>query len=177
MSDWKTLSSKIVLETAWIKIRRDEVLNHKGKHLTYTYIENHHPSVFIVVVNDKQEILIQREYKHTIKRYYWTIPAGFSENDDLLAAAKRELLEEAGLVSDDWTDLGPVQPCIGIANLPQNIFLARNVRFATDQRDEDEQIEDQRFVPLKEIEQMIVNGEFYDAPALAGVYAAKIRGI
>lgn len=180
MSDWKTLKSDIVYETAWIKVRRDEVLNHNGKSMTYSVVDLQHPSVFIVAINDKHEILIQQEYKYTIDRDIWAIPAGHADgeaSEDLLEAAKRELLEEAGLVSDDWTDLGLFFQGIGIANLPYGIFLARNVQPKSDARDEVEQISNQHFVPLAEIEKMIAAGTFFDAPAIAAVYSAKIHGI
>jgi 8-oxo-dGTP pyrophosphatase MutT (NUDIX family) len=180
MSDWKTLKSEIVYETAWIKVRRDEVLNHKGKPLTYSVIDLQHPSVFIVATNDKHEIFIQQEYKYTIDRTIWAIPAGHADgeaSEDLLKAAKRELLEEAGLVSDDWTDLGLFFQGIGIANLPYRIFLARDVRSESDARDEVEQISNQHFVPIEKIEKMIASGDFFDAPAIAAVYSAKIHGI
>jgi 8-oxo-dGTP pyrophosphatase MutT (NUDIX family) len=180
MSDWKTLKSEIVYETAWIKVRRDEVLNHNGKPLTYSVIDLQHPSVFIVATNDKHEIFIQQEYKYTIDRTLWAIPAGHADgkaSEDLLEAAKRELLEEAGLASDDWIDLGLFYQGIGIANLPFGIFLARGVQRKNDALDEEEQISNRRFVPLGEIEKMIASGEFFDAPAIAAVYSAKIHGI
>ncbi len=177
MSDWKTLKSELVYETPWIKVRRDEVLNHVGTPMTYSVVDLKHPSVFIVAVNDKKEIFIQREYKYTIDRDIWAIPAGHTDGNEPLLAAKRELLEEAGLVSDDWTCLGRFFQGIGVANLPYYIFLARDVRQKTAASDKLEQISGQHFVPLKEIERMVAKGGFCDAPALAAVYAAKIHGI
>src|SRR2546430_3289796 len=49
-------------------------------------------------------------------------------SQDLLAAAKRELMEEAGLEGDDWVSLGKLYQASGIGSIPFATFLARNVR-------------------------------------------------
>lgn len=177
MSGWKTLSSEEVYKTPWIRVRRDEIENHMGEHLTYSVVELEHPSVFIVALTANNEILIQREYKYPVDNTLWSIPAGHSDGEELLAAAKRELLEETGLESEDWTDLGLFHQSTGIGNLPYKAFLARNVRETTNTRDEQEEIIEQKFIPLEEIEHMITSGEFYDTPAVAAVYAARIHGL
>src|SRR4030095_6537795 len=81
---WKTKSSDIVYETPWIKVRRDEVLNHHGKALTYSVVELHHPSVFIVAANDSGAILFQKNYRYTIDQTIWELPAGHSEGKKIL---------------------------------------------------------------------------------------------
>jgi hypothetical protein len=75
MADWQTLSSEIVYETPWIKVRRDEVRNHLGKPLTYSFIELQHPSVFIIAVNDRGEVFWQKNYRYTIKQIIWELRA------------------------------------------------------------------------------------------------------
>lgn len=177
MSGWKTLHSDIVYETAWIKVRRDEVLNHNGKALTYSVVELNHPSVFVVAVNESGSILLQRAYRYTIDQEIWEIPAGHSDGQDLLVAAKRELMEETGFESDDWTDVGMFYQALGIGNMPFGVFIARNIRPGTGKRDEDEAIFKSVFKSPAEIDQMIAKGEFIDSPVITALYAAKIHGL
>jgi 8-oxo-dGDP phosphatase len=180
MTDWKTLSSEIVYETPWFKIHRDEVLNHTGKHLTYSFVELQHPSAFIVPVNAESKILLQRSYRYPIKKTVWEIPAGHSDGQNLLEAAERELLEETGLTSTDWTDMGMQYQAIGIGKIPCAMFLARNVRTAPDKTDEAEDIEDimeQRFFDVEEIDAMVKQGDIYDTPVIVAIYLAKLYGL
>lgn len=175
MAGWQTQSSEVVYETAWIKVRRDEVLTQTGKPLTYSYMELQSPSVFVVALNDKQEVFLQRVYRHTLGQRLWEIPAGYSnKEEDLLAAAKRELQEETGLTSTDWHDLGRIYQVAGVGRVPAQLFLAQNVTQASQPTDEDEDIIDRQFFTPAKIEDMIRNGELIDSPVIAALYVAKL---
>ena len=178
MGDWKTLSSEKVYETPWIKVRRDEVLNQDGKPLTYSVIELQHPSVFILATNQAGQIFMQRCYRYTIDRTIWNIPAGHSDEGEApLTAAKRELEEEAGLVSDEWLHLGRLHQIIGTGNAPLDAFWAKNVQTTAGPKEELEQISDQQFMRLEEVEKMAIRGDIEDAPLLAVLYLAKMHGL
>jgi 8-oxo-dGTP pyrophosphatase MutT (NUDIX family) len=176
MSDWKTLKSEVVYETPWIKVRRDEVLNHNDKPMTYSVIELQRPSVLIVAEQDGK-ILVQKSFHYTLNKETWEIPAGGADEQDLLAAAKRELREETGLKSEDWTDLGRYYHAIGLGNLPYSVFLARNVQRASDATDEYEQITEQKFFDLSEVEKMIASGDLAEGAHISAIYLAKIHGL
>lgn len=177
MSDWQTDSSEVVYKTAWFSILRDQVRNHNNKQLTYSYLKMAHPSVFIVAANSKGEVLLQRSFRYTLNKVAWELPAGHSDGQDLLTAAKRELIEETGLASDDWEDLGRIFSGIGVANMPGQYFLARNVRSVTEERDPDEQIIEHTFLEVTKIEAMIRNGEIEAYSVPVGLYLAKIHGL
>lgn len=178
MADWQTKSTEVVYESPWIKVRRDEVIDQNGKPLTYSYMELQKQSAFIVPVNDKGEILLQSVYRYTMGKRYWEIPAGYiEEGEEPLAAAKRELTEETGLVSEDWQSLGAFHQILGTGRVTCNAFLARNVRSSGDATDKDEDIENRRFVSLTDIEQMLATGELVDSPVITAIYMAKVHGL
>jgi 8-oxo-dGTP pyrophosphatase MutT (NUDIX family) len=178
MSDWQTDSSKIVYETPWFKIHEDKVRNQLDRPLTYSYMELQRPSVFVVAVNEKGEVLLQNVYRYTVRQRLWEIPAGMiDEGEEALDAAKRELVEEAGLTSDEWVPLGRLYQIAGTGNVPLEAFLARNVSDAGKATDEDEDITSHTFKSLEDIEQMIKNRELVDSPVLAVLYMAKLHGL
>ncbi len=84
------------------------------------------PSIvaMIAVVNDK--ILVVEEEQPGYPPYF-AIPAGFSEkyDQDELASAKRELMEETGLTSDEWElfDTYELYPRMFVRDY---VFVARN---------------------------------------------------
>jgi 8-oxo-dGTP pyrophosphatase MutT (NUDIX family) len=177
MSDWKILSSKDIYETAWIKVRRDEVVTPKGHPLTYSVVELINESVFIVAANSEGKICLIQNYRYTLGMTMWEFPAGHIDGQDKLGAAKRELLEEAGLASDDWTELGTMYQANGIGKIPFTAFLARNVEEVTTERDEVEEISSQRFFSLEEIEKMMKKNEFIESAHIACLYLAKLHGL
>lgn len=177
MSRWQTLSSEEVYRTPWITVRRDEVVTKNGKPLTYSVVSLHHPTVIVVASNANGEVLIQQNYRYTIDEIMWEMPAGHSDGEEPLVAAKRELLEETGLTSDDWVSLGTQYEAVGIANVPFHIFWARNVQGEPKNNDDEEDILGHRFASAKEIDTMVYEGKFKDCQSLAALCMAKAHGL
>lgn len=177
MQSWQTKSSEIVYETPWIKVRRDEVFNHNGTPLTYSVIETQHPSVFIIALNSDGKVLLEYNYRYTIHQESWELPAGHTDGEDSLTAAKRELREETGFISDEWTDLGVVYQAVGVAKMPMHVCIARNVQIAdTTPQETDEQIIKYQFFAPEEVDQLIRDGEIISAGEIAAYCMAKIKG-
>jgi len=170
MPDWKTLSSQEVYKTAWFTIKKDQVAIHTGKELTYSYMVLPHPAVTIVAVNHDGEVLLQKNYRYTLRTRLWELPAGNSDGEEPLTAAKRELLEETGLVSDDWLSLGEVYMATGVASIQQHMFLARGVKPQTDERDEDEDISSQCFISRTKITDMLRSNDIVDSDSVIALY-------
>ncbi len=106
MSDWKKLSSRIVYENAWMKVREDQVIQPGGESGIYGVVLRK-LGVGILAVNEKGQIFVQRDYKYPIGKFLLNIPAGGVEwGDEVLNSAKRELKEEGGLTAQKWTKLG-----------------------------------------------------------------------
>src|SRR2546430_15954550 len=64
-----------------------------------------HPgAVAVLALDDAQQVLLIRQYRHPVQRLLWEIPAGLRDVSGELpwATAQRELLEEAGYRARDW---------------------------------------------------------------------------
>ncbi|MCL1894434.1 MAG: NUDIX hydrolase [Holophagaceae bacterium] len=71
------------------------------------------------------ELLVVEQYRHGIDRASLEVPGGVCDSgEDPLSAAKRELLEETGFVSDNWIELGFCSPNPAIQNNRCHFFLA-----------------------------------------------------
>jgi 8-oxo-dGDP phosphatase len=178
MPGWKVMSSQVVYESPWLKVMRDDVLDHKGQPLIYSYMRLQNPSTFIVACNDTGDILLQQVYRYPIDERLWEIPAGYMEKDEEpLAAAQRELMEETGFVSDDWHRLGRIYQITGTGDVPVEVFLARGASTRKKATDKNEDIINRRFSKIEEIEKMIAQGDLKDSPVIAAIYMAKNYGL
>ena len=172
---WQTKSSDIVYETPWIVVKRNQVINQVQRPLTYSIVEARHPSVFIIALDSDGRVLLERHYRYTIDQTAWELPAGHSDGQDSITAAKRELKEETGFESSDWEDLGVLYQAVGIANLPMHVCVARDAYQTSAPSDEDEHIVSSQFFHPEEIDAMIKNGEIISAGEIAAYYKFKAQ--
>ncbi len=93
---------------------------------------------------------------------------------------KRELLEEAGLVADDWRQLGRFSSLNGICEAPGFVFLALDVRrsdpdaIEVSQAQTQEGISQVRLVPLLDVFELIRTGGITDAETVASLMHAAV---
>jgi len=127
----------------------------------------------IVAVTERDEVVLIRSYKHGARTISLAVPAGYIEaNEDPLAAAKRELLEETGHDARDWTPLGRfvVDGNYGVAT--ENIFLARNARRIAEPASGDLEEIEVVLVPGTEITELLLRGEVAQLSSAAGLALA-----
>ncbi|NYK32443.1 NUDIX domain-containing protein, partial [Salmonella enterica subsp. enterica serovar Typhimurium] len=65
---------------------------------------SHPGAVGIIALDDQDRVAVVRQYRHPVRMVLVEPPAGLLdvEGEDFLAAAQRELAEEAMLSADDW---------------------------------------------------------------------------
>lgn len=127
MSGWRTHGSRVVYENPWIRVREDDVTRPDGGVGIYGVVEVRHPSVFVVAVDDEDRVVLVRLFRYTTGAWSLEVPAGGSDGEEPLVAARRELLEEAGLVAGSWDEVGRMDALNGIADAPEHVFLARDL--------------------------------------------------
>lgn len=161
---WKTIDSEVVLQTRWMTVYHDNVITPDGKRSTYTYTVS--PPFVLILVWDGERFVLVRQYRYPVKHVTTEFPAGtLEENEDPLETAKRELLEEAGLLAATWTKLGDT------AN-PHHctIFLAENLTDNEAGKTTEDGIANTIRLKPQELEVMIANNTFNDSVMLAGLY-------
>lgn len=168
MAEWQTLSSRVVYDNPWMTVHEDQVTTPAGEPGIYGYVEAKQPSVYIVPIDEDSHTWIVEQYRYPLKKNSWECVAGHVEDgEETVAAASRELREEAGLEAGNVHVLHTIQAGSGMAQFPRTICIARSVNHVSDELDVEDGILGVRRLPLSEVVDMILAGEMTDATSIA----------
>lgn len=133
-----------------------------------------HPgSVVLIPIPSRDHVILIRQYRYSIDRWIWELPAGsLKPGEDPVAAAARECEEEIGLVPAKLTRLGGVYPTPGFCDEEMIYFrceeLGPPAPDSTARKDEDEEIEPRTF-SVDEARRLIASGGIVDLKTVAGL--------
>jgi 8-oxo-dGTP pyrophosphatase MutT (NUDIX family) len=169
---WKTLSSSVVYTNPWISVREDKVIKPNGKEGIYGVVDSKIASG-VVALHENNDIVLVGQYRYPMKEYSWEIIEGGTEsNESPSDAAKRELMEEAGLEASKITQLGGE---IHLSNCHSSerafVYLAEGLK-ETSKSPDDTEILQIKTVPFSEALEMVEKGKIKDSMSIIGIYRA-----
>ncbi len=155
----RKLDRKILYESDWICLYADKVQMPDGQIISPCHkLHYPHASACVVIVNDRDEILMIQARRYVTARLEWEIPAGRVEEDETPEeAARRECMEETGCSLKDITFLCCQNPSNGMSDLKVHVFGAR-VEKETDTFDENE-VRSKKWVPREKVLEMLKANE------------------
>ena len=161
-------SSRLLFQGKVFSVRRHAVVEPGGVRATRDVV--HHPgsAVILPLLPDRRIVLI-RQYRLSVGRRIWELPAGtIDPGETAVQTARRELAEETGYTSKSWRKLLEFYPTPGIAREKMTLFLARDVRPGPAHMESDERIVTRAF-SLPETLTMIGKKQIVDAKTLVGL--------
>ncbi|MCK5811923.1 MAG: NUDIX hydrolase [Clostridiales bacterium] len=137
----------------------------------------HRGACAIVALTDDNHIILEHQYRAPFDKILIEIPAGKIDCDEEpLTCAKRELLEETGYVSNDFTFLTKLALAPGYSDEVIHLYLAKNITLKKQNLDEDEFLLVEK-VPLKKAKEMVLNGTIENSIAVVGIlYVNELLG-
>jgi ADP-ribose pyrophosphatase len=109
LQPWQVLQSETLLDRPpWLRVVREAVRLPNGQVIDDYLLTPSRDYSLVVALTDANEVLLVQQYKHGLGRVVLDFPAGYLDTPDEnpLACAQRELLEETGYTARRWTLLG-----------------------------------------------------------------------
>lgn len=114
--------------------------------------------------NGKVSLLISSQFRPALNRVVTSIPAGLvDEGENLFDTAKREAMEEGGVIIDELELLAPASSTSsGLSDEINAIVLGKVVGFTESKKEEFEDIKT-RLIPLNELVRMLDDDKYFFA--------------
>jgi 8-oxo-dGDP phosphatase len=174
---WPVRATKVVYENAWIRVHEDAVTRPDGTDGIFGVVEVQRPAVFVVALTDDDEVVLVTLDRHTVGTSV-EVPAGGTDGEEPVEAARRELAEETGLVARDWRQVGTMNALNGVCRAPEVVFLATGLEPAPGAHDTaaraEEGIHDVRRVPVDEVIGLVRDGSITDGETIAALMLALV---
>jgi 8-oxo-dGTP pyrophosphatase MutT (NUDIX family) len=167
-----TINSRTTLHRGRVfNLIRENVTLDNGVTADMEFVEHPGATAIIPMLNESR-VLLLKQYRHSLRKYIWEIPAGtLDPQESVINCAKRELIEETGYSADQWQKLAEITPVPGYSDERIHIYLATELQPAEQNLDKDEIINVHEF-DFREAIEMIKTGQIQDAKSIAGLYLA-----
>ncbi len=164
----ETLERKTVFEGKVLRLYLDRVRLPDGVEAEREVVL-HWGAVGMVPLDERGGVFLVRQYRHATGKDLLEIPAGkLAEKEDPLRCARRELMEEIGYDAGEFTALASFYTSPGFSDEKLHLYLARDLRPASAEADEDEFLEVVH-MPLTQAMSMISRGEIEDSKTIVGI--------
>lgn len=166
----RQVATKTIYRGRVVRLTQDTFETANGKSFRRETIR-HPASVVIVPVAKDGHVVLIKQFRHALKHYIYEIPAGTTEpGEPVLACAKRELGEEAGLQAKRWKKLYQFYPAPGVSTERMVLYRAEGLSALkkSAKKDKDEYITPY-LVPASKAVAMVRQNKIVDAKSIIGI--------
>jgi 8-oxo-dGTP pyrophosphatase MutT (NUDIX family) len=174
---WKTAGTRVVYDNPWITVREDQVTQPDGQSGIYGVVHFKNIAVGVLPMEADGSIHLVGQFRYPLDQYSWEIPeGGCPDNEDPLAAAKRELLEETGISAGRWQEIGRAHLSNSVCDEEAIIYLATDLTKGPALPDGTEKLESRR-LPFAQALEMTIRGEITDSLSVIAImkYAIMLQ--
>lgn len=167
----KRLGEKVIFRTKFFTLK-DIDIKFGHKKVTYQILEKD-DTALLVPINQKNELVLVKEYFYAIDEYQLGLPKGrIDPGYDDIKTANKELQEEIGFKAGRLDKLGVLTMSPGYSTQKTHIFLARDLTESKLEGDEEEVLE-VVYYSFDKFEELIDQGKLTEARMIAALYLAR----
>jgi ADP-ribose pyrophosphatase len=168
LAEERTLSSRRIYEGRAVSLRVDTVKLSGGRQTTREVVE-HDDCVAVVALDDKDNILLVKQFRKPVEKELLEIPAGgIDAGETPEDSVRREMREETGFLPRKVVKLGGFYSAPGFCTEYLYLYLATDLIHSPLQAEDTESIS-LVLKPLEEIPELIASGAVVDAKSIAGL--------
>jgi len=164
----KKLASQQIYQGHAVNIHVDTVEKANGKKTTRDVVE-HSDCVAVVALDEQDNIILVRQFRHAVDRFLLEIPAGgIDPGEEPIDSVRRELQEEIGYFPRKIDKLGGFYSIPGYGTEYLHCFVATDLVPSRLMAEDTDDIELARISP-DEIPRLIASGEICDGKTIAAL--------
>ncbi len=168
---YRTLASRTIWQSRWYALREDQVRFPDGSEGTYTVVEKD-AAVYVVPLTADGQMVLLRNYRYTVDRWLWEVPAGgVQPGVEPEEMARRELREETGGQAERLQRVGSFYTMPGLGTEIIHVYVAYGVTLGEPDREPSEVMEC-HVVPLADALRMASKGEMGDGLSTLAILAS-----
>lgn len=168
----KIISSEEKYKNSLFRVTEEVAVSPDGFEIRRAIV-GHNGSAVMMAVDERERVLLVRQFRLPAGKYIWELPAGrVDEGETPIQAARRELKEETGYRARHWKKMVSFYPSPGYVAEKMTVYLATGLTPGDAEPMEDERIECGWFT-VKEIEERIQKGTVVDAKTMIGLFTWK----
>lgn len=163
------ISSELVYDGSFIKLRRDEVRLPDGTQAVREYFRHPGAVVIIPLFNDGR-VVMERQFRYPNDHVFIEFPAGkLDYGEDPLLCAQRELREETGYSAKQWNYLCTIHNAIAYSDEHLDIYLAQDLSEGEQELDDGEFL-DVFTASTTEVLEWVRTGKISDVKTIIGAF-------
>jgi 8-oxo-dGTP pyrophosphatase MutT (NUDIX family) len=171
---WTVLNQRTIYDNKWIGLTEYDVINPGGGKGIYGKVRYKNLAIGVLPLDHAGNTWLVGQYRFVLDAYSWEIPEGGGDPAlPPVESARRELLEETGLVAAEWLPLMEMHLSNSVSDERAYMFLARGLEQREAQPEETEQLV-VRKLPFEEAYRMVERGEITDSMSVASILKVKL---
>ena len=168
--DWKTLTTEQLEKVSIFSVARSRREHPEFGEADF-YVMDLPDWINVIALTPEDDVVLVRQFRHGTDEVTREIPGGNVDEDETSReAAERELREETGYESEDWTRIGTVESNPAFMNNKCDTWLARNARPTADPNPEEHEEFELMRVPRESFHDLIDAGEITHSLVIAAAY-------
>lgn len=178
MTAIRRLSSRVVYENPWLRLREDEIerVGGDGAAVRGVYALVDKEDFALVVPWDGERVTLVGQERYTLGRFSWELPQGGVAGASPEEVARTELAEETGLRAGSLRHLGRLDNAVGMSSQGFHVWVATDLEQGRPAPEAEEVGMTTRQVTAAELDALILVGEVTDGSSIAGWALARMAG-